>query len=50
MMVTKTVGYYRAAFKGGQGVTQEDSISPKLFNMVMYAVVSHWVAVIVEGA
>ena len=50
MMVAKTGGYYRADFKGGQGVTQEDSLSPKVFNVVVYAVVSHWVAVMVDGA
>ena len=49
-MVARAVGYYGAAFKGDQGVTQEDSLSPTIFNVVVYAVVCHWVAVVVEGA
>ena len=49
-MVARAVGYYRASFKGDQGVTQEDSLSPTIFNVVMYAVVRHWVDVMVEGA
>ena len=49
-MVARAVGYYRESFKGDQGVTQEDLLSPTIFNVVMYAVVRHWVAVMVEGA
>ena len=49
-VAAKTGEYYRASFKGDQGVTQEDSLSPTIFNVVMYAVVRHWVAVMVEGA
>ena len=48
-MVARAVGYYGAAFKGDQGVTQEDSLSPTIFNVVVYVVVCHWVAVVVEG-
>ena len=49
-MVANAGGYYGEAFKGAQGVTQEDSLSPTIFNLVVYAVVHHWVAVMVEGA
>ena len=40
-MVAKAGGYYGAAFKEAQGVTQEDSLSPTIFNVVVYAVVRH---------
>ena len=43
-------GYYGAAFKGDQGVTQGDLLSPTIFNVVVDVVVSHWVTVMVEGA
>ena len=49
-MVANAGGYYGEAFKGAQGVTQEDSLSPTIFNLVVYVVVHHWVAVMVEGA
>ena len=31
-------------------MTQEDSLSPAIFNVVVYAVVRHWESVMVEGA
>ena len=49
-MVARAGGYYGAAFKGAHGVTHGDSLSPTIFNMVVDAVVRHWVAVMVEGA
>ena len=42
-------GYCGAAFKGAQGVMQVYPLSPTIFNVVMDAVVRHWVAVMVEG-
>ena len=49
-MVARAGGYYGAAFKGDQGVTQVDPLSPTIFNVVVDAVASHWVTVMVEGA
>ena len=49
-MVARAGGYYGAAFKGDQGVTQGDLLSPTIFNVVVDVVVSHWVTVMVEGA
>ena len=49
-MVARAGGYYRAAFKGARGVTQGDPLSPTIFNVVVDAVVRHWVTVMVEGA
>ena len=46
-MVARAVRYYWAAFKGDQGVTQVDPLSPTIFNIVVYVVVRHWVAVLV---
>ena len=48
-MVAREGGYYGAAFKGAQGVTQVDPLSPTIFNVVVDAVVRHWVTVMVEG-
>ena len=42
-------GYCGAAFKGAQGVMQVYPLSPTIFNVVMDAVVRHWVAVMAEG-
>ena len=49
-MVARAGGYYRAAFKGYQGVTQGDPLSPTILNVVVDEVVRHWVTVMVEGA
>ena len=35
-------GYYGKAFKGARGVTQGDLLSPTIFNVVVDAVVRHW--------
>ena len=42
-MVARVGGYCGEAFKGAWGVTQGDPLSPTLFNLVVDAVVSHWV-------
>ena len=49
-MVARARGYYGAAFMGAQGVTQGDPPSPTIFNVVLDAVLCHWVFVMVEGA
>ena len=49
-MVARAGGYYRAAFKGYQGVTQGDPLSPTILNVVVDEVVRHWVTEMAEGA
>ena len=49
-MVARVGGYYRAAFKEACGLTQGDSLSPTIFNVVVDAMVRHWGTVMVEGA
>ena len=49
-MVARAGGYYGAEFKGSGGVMQGDPLSPTIFNVVVDAVVRHWVTVMVEGA
>ena len=54
-MVVRAGGYFGLPFKGYCRVTQGDPLSPKLFSVVMGAVISHWVTVeapteeVVEG-
>ena len=49
-MVARAGGYYGTAFKGAQEVTQGKSLSPTIFNVVVDAVVRHWVKLEVEDA
>ena len=42
-MVARAAGYYRTALGGERGVTQGDPLSPTIFNVVVDAVVWHWV-------
>ena len=46
MMVARAGGYYCAPFKGFRGVTQGDPLSPTIFNVVVDAVLCHWVTVV----
>ena len=39
----------RVGFKGARRVTQGDPLSPTIFNVVVDAVVQHWVQVMGEG-
>ena len=48
-MVASADGYYRTAFQGALGVTQVYPLYPNIFNVVVDAVVRHWVTVAVEG-
>ena len=41
-MASRAGGYYGKAFKGARGVTQGDPLSPTIFNVVVDAVVRHW--------
>ena len=49
-MVARAGGYYGTAFQGTRGVTQGDTLSPTIFNVVVDAAVRHWVTVVVAGA
>ena len=49
-MVARAGGYYGEAFKGVWGVTQGDLLSPTIFNVVVDAVVRHWVTMALEEA
>ena len=49
-MVARTGGYYGIGFKGERGVTQGDLLSTTIFNVVVDAVVRHWVTLAVKEA
>ena len=49
-MVARVGGYYNKTFKGERGVTQGDQLSPTIFNVVVDAVVRHWVNGLVDKA
>ena len=49
-MVARAGGYYGEAFKGARGVTQGDPLSPTIFNVVVDAVVRHWVTMAMAEA
>ena len=44
-MVAKTCGYFVCLLKGYQGVMQGDPLSLTIFNMVVGAVIRHWLMV-----
>ena len=46
-MVSQTGRYYGAPFKGYQGVTKGDPLSPTILNMVVDALIQKWVTVVV---
>ena len=41
-MAARAGGYYGTAFKGARGVTQGDPLSSTIFNVVVDAVLRHW--------
>ena len=49
-MVARAGGYYGTGFKGGRGVTQGKPLSPTISNVVVDAVVCHWVTLAVTEA
>ena len=48
-MVARAGGYYRSSFQGFKGVTQGGLLSLTIFNVVLDAVVQHWVEVMAGG-
>ena len=48
-MVARAGGYYGDAFKGARGVTQGNPLSPTIFNVVVDAVVRHWVTMSMDN-
>ena len=46
-MVAKVGGHYGPAFQSHHEITHADSLSPIIFNMVVEAVIQHWVTVVV---
>ena len=49
-IVARAGGYYGKGYKGGRGVTQGDPLSCTIFNVVVDAVVRHWVTITVTEA
>ena len=49
-MVAQAWGYYGKSFRWERGVMQGDPLSPTIFNVVVDAVVRHWVHGVVEEA
>ena len=49
IMVYCAEGYYREVVKVFRGVTQGEPLSPKIFNVVVDAVVHHWVSLVDGG-
>ena len=45
-MVARAGGYYGEAFKGARGLTQGEPLLPTIFNVVVDAVVRHWVTML----
>ena len=49
-MVTRAGGYYGIAFNKERGVTLGGPLSPTIFNVVVDAVVRHWVTGVIADA
>ena len=45
-MVVRAGGYFGITFKGYRSVTQDNLLSPNLFNVVVDTVIHHWVMVV----
>ena len=44
--MARSGGYYGPPFKGYHGITYGDPLPPTLLNVVVVAVICHWVAVV----
>ena len=49
-VVARAGSYYGTAFKGERGMTQGDPLSPTISNVVVDAVVRHWVTGVIVDA
>ena len=49
-MVARAGRYYRTVFRWEIGLTQGDPLSPTIFNVVVDAVVQHWVTGVIAEA
>ena len=49
-MVERAGGYYGTTFNGEHGVTQGGPLSPTIFNVVVDALVRHWVTGVIADA
>ena len=49
-MVARAGSYYRKGFKGEWGVMQGNPLSPTIFNVVVDAVVRHWLQLATQEA
>ena len=49
-MVARAGQYYGTGFKGERGVTQGNPLSPTIFNVVVDAVVRHWLLLATQEA
>ena len=49
-MLARAGRYYGKGFKGERGVTQGDPLSPTIFNVVVDAVVRHWIHLATQEA
>ena len=49
-IVARVGSYYGKGFKGGMGVTQGDPLSSTIFNVVVDAVVRHWLTIAAQEA
>ena len=45
-MAAKAIGYFRRPFKAYWCVTKGEPLSPTIFNVVVDAVICHWVTVV----
>ena len=45
-MAEKAGGHYGSVFQNHHRVTQEETLSPMIFNVVVDAIIRHWVVVV----
>ena len=49
-MVARAGGYYGSALQGFRGVNQGDLLPPTIFNVVVSALMCHWISLVSGGA